>query len=115
MGTHAVGTLADPRITLKKLDAIAWGLFFIWVGIVLLANLSWGIGLLGISILILGGQIARKCLALGFETFWVLVGTFFLLGGVWQLLSVRVSVIPVLFIVAGVVRLVSTLVGKPSH
>ena len=115
MATHVVGTPVDRRITLKKLDAIAWGLFFIWVGVVLLANFGWGTGLLGIGVLIFAGQGARKYLALGFETFWLLVGTLFLMGGVWELLSVRVSMIPIVCIAAGVLLLVSALFGKPRN
>jgi hypothetical protein len=114
MANHAVGTAADKQVTVRKLDAIGWGLFFIWVGIALLANLGWGIGLLGVGILILGGQMARKYMALRFETFWALVGALFVIGGVWELLSVRVSLIPILCIVAGVALLVSALVGKPG-
>ena len=60
MATHVVGTVVDRRITLEKLDRIAWGLFFLWIGIAFLANLGWGMGLLGIGIIILGGQIARE-------------------------------------------------------
>ena len=112
MANHAVETVADKQFTAHRLDAIGWGLFFIWIGIALLANLGWGIGLLGVGILILGGQMARSFLALRFEVFWLLVGALFVIGGVWEMLSVRVSLIPILCIVAGVALLVSTLVGK---
>ena len=110
MTNHA--GVVDGRITIRKLDAIGWGLFFIWIGTALLANLGWGIGLLGVGILILGGQMARKYMALRFETFWALVGALFVIGGVWELLSVRVSLTPILCIVAGAALLVSALVGK---
>jgi hypothetical protein len=113
MANHAVGTAADKQITVQKLDAVGWGLFFIWIGIALLANLGWRIGLLGVGILILGGQMARNYWALRFEAFWVLVGALFVIGGVWEMLSVRVGLIPILCIGAGVALLVSTLVGKP--
>ena len=108
-----VGTALDKRLTAHKLDVAGWGLFFIWIGIALLVNLGWGIGLLGVGILMLGGQLARKCMALRFEAFWALVGALFILGGVWELLSVRISLIPIVCIVAGVALLVSALLGKP--
>jgi hypothetical protein len=114
MATHAVGTLVDRRITLGKLDGIAWGMFFLWIGIALLANLGWGMGLLGIGIIILGGQIARKSIGFALETFWILVGVLFLLGGIWDLLSVRVSLAPIVCIVAGVLLLGSALLSKPK-
>lgn len=104
----------DRRVVLQKLDAVAWGLFFVWVGIALLANLSWGIGLLGVGIIVLAGQAARKYLAQTFETFWVIAGVLFALGGVWELLRVHVGLIPIVCIVAGVLLLFSALRGKPG-
>lgn len=38
----------------RKLDAVGWGLFFIWIGIALLTDVGWGIGLIGVGVLILG-------------------------------------------------------------
>ena len=114
MATHVVGTAANRQITLEKLDAIAWGLFFLWIGIAFLANLGWGLGLLGIGIIIVGGQIGRKTIGFAFEMFWVLVGVLFVLGGIWDLLSVRVSLTPIVCIVAGVLLLASALLTKPG-
>ena len=115
MATHVVGPVAGRQITLEKLDGIAWGLFFLWVGIVLLADFGWGTGLLGIGIVILGGQAGRKLIGAGFELFWVLVGMLFFLGGVWELFGVRVGLTPILCIVAGVLLLLSALLRKPNE
>jgi hypothetical protein len=38
----------------RKLDAIGWGLFFIWMGIAIQADLGWGVGFLGVGLIILG-------------------------------------------------------------
>ncbi len=110
----------DPRLTNtkvlnKRLDAVGWGLFFIWVGIAFIAHVGWGAGLLGVGIITLGGQVMRKYFALRVEVFWVMVGFFFLLGGVWKLLNVQFGLIPILVIAAGLALLVSTLVGKTGH
>jgi hypothetical protein len=113
MATHVVGTFDDRRLTLQRLDAVAWGLFFLWVGIAFLTNLNWGIGLLGVGIIVLGGQAARRYVHLTLEVFWVVVGVLFIMGGVWELLSVRVGMIPIVCIVAGVLLLVSALRGRP--
>ena len=110
-----VATMTGGEVTAQKLDAVAWGLFFIWVGIAFLANLGWGIGLLGVGVLTLGMQAARKSMALALETFWVVVGLLFVLGGVWELLSVRVSLIPIICILAGVALLVSALSAKTGQ
>jgi hypothetical protein len=111
MATHIIGT-PERRVTAHKLDAIGWGLFFIWVGIAVLAKLSWGIGLVGVGVLVFGGQLARKYVGLTFEAFWAVCGALFVIGGIWELLSVRVSLVPVLAIAAGAALLVSALRGK---
>jgi hypothetical protein len=104
--------MGNRRVTLHRLDGLAWGFFFIWIGIALLTNLGLGIGLLGVGILMLGGQMARKYMALRLETFWVVVAMFFVMGGVWLLFGVRVSLLPIFSIVAGAALLVSALLGK---
>jgi uncharacterized membrane protein len=95
----------------KKLDVAGWGLFFIWVGTALLVDLSWGVGLLGVAVITLGGQAVRKYLGLALEIFWVVCGLLFLVGGVWELYRVEVSLVPILLIVAGGALLVSLAVG----
>lgn len=47
----------------RKVDAVGWGLFFIWMGIAILADVGWGIGLMGIGLIILGGLVAREYLS----------------------------------------------------
>ena len=115
MATHVVAPVVHRRITLERLDGIAGGLFFLWAGMALLADVGWGIGLLGVGIVIAGGQVARKSIAAGFEMFWVLVGMLFLLSGVWELFSIRVGLTPIVCIVAGVLLLLSSLLGKPGE
>jgi hypothetical protein len=43
----------------RKIDTIGWGVFFIWIGIAVLADLGWGVGLIGVGLIILGGFAAR--------------------------------------------------------
>jgi len=77
--------VANRRGLTKKLEAAGWGLFFIWIGIALLADVGWGVGLLGVGIIILGAQVSRRYLAL----------------------------VPILCIVAGVALLASALDAGP--
>ena len=114
MATHPVITTREGHTTAHKLDVLAWSFFFIWIGIALLSNVGWGIGLLGVGIIILGKQVTRKYMALGFETFGVGCGVLFALGGVWELLSVRIGLVPVVCIAAGVALLLSALFGKAT-
>lgn len=114
MATHSIET-SEGRLTAHKLDAIGWGLFFIWVGLAVLVNLGWGAGLVGVGILVIGGQLARKYTGLTFEGFWALVGACFVIGGLWELFSVHASLIPILCIAAGVALVVSALLSKPRE
>jgi hypothetical protein len=91
------------------------GVFFIWIGIALLANLGWEIGLLGVGIIILSKQPTRKYMALKFEIFGVICGVLFVLGGVWEFFTVRVSLVPVVCIAGGGRSLLlSALFGKAT-
>jgi len=47
----------------RKLDALGWGLFFIWMGIAVLADVGWGVGFLGVGLIILGALGAREYLS----------------------------------------------------
>ena len=53
-------------------------------------------------------------MALRSETFGVVCGVLFILGGIWELLSVRISLVPVVCIAAGVAFLLSALFGKTT-
>jgi hypothetical protein len=102
---HAVEPVEIPR----RLDAGTWGLFFVWVGIALAAELGWGIGLLGVGLITLAGQAARKYFGSGVEGFWLVVGILFVVGGVWEVLDVRFSAAPMVLIIAGIALLVSAM------
>lgn len=115
MTNHVLGAIEDRKFALKRLEGFAWGLFFVWIGIVLLEELGWGVALLGVGTLTLGGQLARKWIAATFETFWVVVGTLFFLGGLWTLLGFRISLIPIVSIVAGAALLVSAVLSRPGR
>ncbi len=98
----------------KKLGVAGWSLFFIWMGIAVFAHVGWAAGLLGVGSIILGIQVTRKYFRLRFEGFWVVMGSFFILGGVWELFSVPVSLLPVLCIAGGFILLVSIVLGRPG-
>lgn len=111
------------RDLLHKIDAVGWGVFLIWMGIAFLTNISWGIGLIGVGVIIIGGQAVRKYFQLPMERFWMIIGIVFLAWGVVELLSIQYGagvlipggVLPILFIVAGIALVVSGLFRKPHH
>jgi len=91
----------------KRLDAAGWGLFFIWVGLSVLMDFDWGVGLIGIAAIILLGQTARRYFGLRLEIFWVAIGVLFFLGGIWELNQIQMGLAPILMIFAGSALLLS--------
>jgi hypothetical protein len=85
-----------------QLDAIGWAVFFIWIGLAMLAGLLWGWFLLGTGILILAVQIGRSRIGAEVEKFWIACAAVFLVGGVWQLVDMPWPLAPLLLIILGV-------------
>jgi hypothetical protein len=98
----------------NKLAATGWGLFFVWIGLAFLVDAGVGVTLLGIGIITLCMQLARKWFELKFEGIWLIIGLLLLIGGVWEMLAVQLPLMPVLLIVAGLALLFSILRGKES-
>lgn len=107
MAVDVRGKAEDERALDRKIDAVGWGIFFLWVGVALLANLSWGAGLVGVGVITIGGQVWRRYAGVKVERFWVFIGGLFAVAGIWNLLDVRVDLVPLLFIAAGVYILAS--------
>lgn len=102
----------DKTALSDKLDAAGWGLSFVWVGVAALASAGWGWGLVGIAVIILGEAVLRWRLDLKVGRFWIGVGTIFLVGGLWELLSIPWPLVPVLIILCGVAILWGALSGS---
>jgi hypothetical protein len=98
----------------KTLEVTAWGLFFIWVGIAYLASMSFAVGLLGVGVITLGAQLARKYYKLKVEQFWIVVGLLLVISGLWELFGLKFQLVPILIIIAGLVILVTAYRGKLS-
>jgi hypothetical protein len=101
-------TSSNERALERKIDAAAWGILFLWVGIALLAQVSWGVGLVGAGVIALGAQVWRRYVGVKVDPFSVVVGALFAIVGVWNLFDVRVDIVPLLFIAAGIALLAST-------
>lgn len=98
---------SEKRALERKVDAGSWGLFFVWLGLGLLLDINDAIWLLGVAAIVLVTQALRNRLSLRVEGFWVVVGLCFLLGGVWELFSVSVELVPVLLVLGGVALLIT--------
>jgi hypothetical protein len=44
----------------RRIDALGWGAFFVWTGIAVLADVGWGIGMIGMGLIIIGSMAARE-------------------------------------------------------
>lgn len=106
-------TRTERRDLSNTLEAVGWGLFFIWLGIAFLADVGTGVGLLGVGVITLGMQAVRYFLNLELEGFWVVIGLFFVLGGLWELFTMSLALVPILLIVAGLAILGS--IAKGTH
>jgi hypothetical protein len=86
----------------SMLDTIGWAAFFIWVGTAWLLGVEFGVMLIGIGVVALLVQGARRVFRVNVEGFWVLLGCGFFAAGYWELWDVGIPIAPVLMIVAGV-------------
>ncbi len=107
----------DHSSALRRLEAGTWGAFFVWTGVAILADLEWGAWLLGVGVIVLGAQLARRAAGLRHEGFWLLAGLLFVLLGAAELfgLAVRVAWMPLACIVAGVVLLLRAATGREGR
>ena len=99
---------AAKKLT-KKLDAIWWSLFFIWMGVIMITSAETAVAFLGIGIIMLGVQGARRYFQLKVEKFWTIVGILFLGGGLWDLFDLNAPFGAIVLIIVGLVILISTL------
>ena len=100
---------AEASETARRLDTIAWAVFFIWVGIAMLVAVPWGWFLLGVGVLILAAQLAHWQADNRLDRFWIACGLVFLAGGTWVLLELPWPLAPILIIMFGL-ALLATLV-----
>ena len=85
----------------RQIDSAAWAVFFIWVGVVMLAGMPWAWFLVGIGVLIVGAQVVRRQRGLKVELFGVIVGLIMLAAGIWDLAALPLPLMPMILIVLG--------------
>jgi hypothetical protein len=101
----------------EQLDRAGWGFALIWIGIAIMLNLGWGIGLFGLGAIMLGGQILRRFLALPVNWFAAVLGICLGLVGLKPVLGVYlggIDLLPILSIALGGVFVASALARRRS-
>ncbi len=96
----------------RQVDSGAWAVFFIWLGVVMLAGLAWAWFLVGVGALILGAQMIRQQSNLKVETFGVVVGLIILAAGIWDLFALPLPLMPIVLIALGGYLLWKTIVPR---
>lgn len=99
----------------SQISAIGWGVLLVWIGIAILLQIGWGWGLVGVGVIILGSQGVHQMAGdARLDWFSTLCGVVFLAGGIWELFSISVGLVPVLCIAAGAVLVLSALTRRPA-
>lgn len=93
----------------RSVDSVGWALFFMWVGVVLLANLSWTVSLIGTAAIILAVQGTLYFRGERLDVFMAAVGVVLLVGAVTDVYGSVWSLFPALLIVIGIAMLADTL------
>ena len=106
---------SEHEVLEKRVDAGGWGLLFIWVGVALATSMSWGLALVGVGLVMLGVQIARKLTGFAPDRFSLTLGGLLVVGGIWESVNASVALVPLLCIAAGVALLVSAVAGRPRR
>lgn len=106
----------------RNFEAIAWGALFIWWGITaLVPSLPTGVGAIGIGLILIGANIARRVSGVAINGFSTTLGILALVWGGLELMGVLVSlpfelpVFAILLIVLGVIVLAPALTRERAH
>ncbi len=101
--------------THDQIDAISWGLFFIWMGVGWLVDVGWGAWFIGVGLITLAAEAAHVVVGgIKPDLFWTIVGLLFLLGGVWVLFDIQFEFVPIVVIAAGIVVILSALRSRSA-
>lgn len=97
-----------PRTVVR--DRAAAALAMIWLGIVWMANIPMGIGLVGVAAVVFAAQVARALRGLKVKMFWLLVGAVFAAAGGASWAGILLPDAPHLLVLGGIALLLSLLV-----
>ncbi|MCP4679497.1 MAG: hypothetical protein GY854_29200 [Deltaproteobacteria bacterium] len=94
----------------RRIDAIGWALFFVMIGCLWMVpakTLPESTWLVGVGLIMLGSNAARRVFGLGAVGWTLVVGLIALAAGVSGLFGVALPVFPILIVICGL----STVIG----
>lgn len=98
----------------RTIDAAGWALFFMWIGVVLLAGFTWTVSLIGTAVIILSVQAVLLFRREKLDVFMAAVGAVLLVGAITDVYGSIWSLFPALLIVIGVAMLADTFRRRTS-
>lgn len=98
----------------RRLEVAAWGVFFIWVGVAVVANIPIGVGLIGVGAIVLVAHAARKVAGMPRAWSWIIVGLGLVAAGLGNRYALDVPFIPVLLFGTGAL-LLALAVGRSGR
>lgn len=115
MNDSEVDPLARAQTAIgTKLDAAGWGLFLMWVGAALFADVGWPVFFVGAGLIMLGGQAARSHFGVKLDWSALVLSICFVAAGGLHALDVQLGkivtpawLVPSAFIAAGVAIVLS--------
>ena len=111
MATHELEARERSRHLDRKIDGRSGGSLLVWIGVVLLTGMGWGLGLVGIGLILLVEQLTRWRLGRGPQAFWTVAGATAVGVGVVIVAGLEISFVPILLIVVGGVLIANTFRG----
>ena len=110
------GLIEKRSVRGARIDAVLWGLFFVWIGIVLLFQvIPPGMGSLGVGVIVLGGALVRLIAGVSVSNFWLIIGAVFVIAGVGELLEIDLPLLPAALVVCGVLLLFHRKSGRRAR
>lgn len=103
---HKMAEFIEQQDRSSLLDIVGWAVFFIWIGIAWLLELSLGWGIVGTGLLVLALQALHAAFHVHVEAFWVIAAIAFIVGGFWELWEVAIPLAPVALIGIGIALLI---------
>lgn len=89
----------------QRIDSVAWALFFIWLGIAMLAKVPWAWFLAGVGSLTVLAHLCRWWMHAKVDRFWLACGVIFLAAGLWDLLQIEWPLAAASILLLGIVLL----------